>query len=174
MSKCSKQLLAAVLLIVAGVGAAHAEIIDRLMAVVDGQALTLSDVNAASMLKLLTPEANRPDPTMAILDRLIERTLIIGEVDRYQPPEPAPEEIDRRYSAVVQRAGGDADLQRIFVDTGMTADQLRRWVRDDLRMDTYFNQRFGTTDPSRDRMIADWVSGLRRRADVTVVYVAPS
>jgi hypothetical protein len=40
-------------------------------------------------------------------------------------------------------------------------------------MDTYFNQRFGT-GASRAEMIDDWVQGLRRRADVTVLYVAPS
>ena len=157
-----------------GLSPVRAEIIDRLMAVVNGEVLTLSDVNAAAMLNLLTPETGRPDATSAVLDRLIERALIIGEVDRYQPPEPAPEEIEKRYNAVVGRAGGEANLQRIFADTGMTPGQLRRWVRDDLRMETYFNQRFGTTDPAREKTIAEWVSGLRRRADVTVVYVAPS
>ena len=169
MKKC---VVAAVLMIAMAAASARAEIIDRLMAVVNGQALTLSDVNAAFLLKLLTPETNGPDVVSGILDRLIERDLIIGEVDRYQPPEPAPEEVEKRYSAVAQRAGSEANLQKIFADTGMTADQLRRWVRDDLRMETYFNQRFGTTDPSRAKMIADWVSGLRRRADVTVLYLA--
>lgn len=174
MRKRAVLVVVAAIAIAASAVPAHAEIIDRIMAVVNGQALTLSDVNAASMLQLLTPETNRPDATSAVLDRLIERTLIIGEVDRYQPPEPAPEEIDRRYNIVVQRVGAESNLQRIFADTGMSADQLRRWVRDDLRMETYFNQRFGTTDPSRAKMIADWISGLRRRADVTVLYVAPS
>lgn len=167
-------MLVALALIVTVAAPARAEIIDRLMAVVNGEVLTLSDVNAAAMLKLLTPEAGRPDAASAVLDRLIERTLIVGEVDRYQPPEPAPEEIEKRYNAVAARAGGEAGLQRMLAATGMTADQLRRWVRDDLRMETYFNQRFGTADPSRAQAIADWVSGLRRRADVTVVYVAPS
>jgi len=169
-----RAVLVAIAAMIVAPSLARAEIIDRIMAVVNGQPLTLSDVNAASMLQLLTPETNRPDRTSAVLDRLIERTLIIGEVDRYQPPEPAPEEIDRRYNVVVQRVNGESNLQKIFTDTGMTADQLRRWVRDDLRMETYFNQRFGTTDPSRGKMIVDWVSGLRRRADVTVLYVAPS
>jgi hypothetical protein len=166
-------LIALAAIVIAGLPA-RAEIIDRIMAVVNGQPLTLSDVNAASMLQLLTPETNRPDATSAVLDRMIERTLIIGEVDRYQPPEPAPEEIEKRYNVVLQRVNGESNLQKIFADTGMTADQLRRWVRDDLRMETYFNQRFGTTDPSRARAIADWVTGLRRRADVTVLYVPPS
>jgi parvulin-like peptidyl-prolyl isomerase len=167
----AKLIAAAALVAVASV--ARADIIDRVMAVVAGQPITLSDVNAASELKLVTPDPSQGDPVAATLDRLIRRTLIIGEVDRYQPPEPAPEEIDRRYAAVVERVGGEAALQRVFTLTGMTADQLRRWVRDDLRMDTYFNQRFGT-GASRAEMIDDWVQGLRRRADVTVLYVAPS
>lgn len=153
---------------------ARAEIIDRVMAVVAGQPITLSDVNAAAQLQLVTPEPNEPDPVAAVLDRLVQRTLIVGEVDRYEPPEPAPEEIDRRYASITQRAGGDAALQHVFAVTGMSADQLRRWIRDDLRIATYFNQRFGTTDPSRVQMIDEWIRGLRRRTNVTVLYVGRS
>jgi hypothetical protein len=162
--------IAAVVMVTA---VARAEIIDRVLAVVAGQPVTLSDVNAASALDLVIPEPGKTDKVGAVLDRLIERLLILGEVDRYQPPEPSPEEIDRRYAGIAQRVGGEAGLQHAFSTTGMTADQLRRWIRDDLRMETYFNQRFGTTDPSRGPMIDDWVRGLRRRADVTVLYVAP-
>ena len=173
MTKLSKRAwVTAVAVIVLVAAPARAEIIDRVMAVVSGEPITLSDVNAAAILRLVTPESAQTDPVSAVLDRLIQRTLVLGEVDRYQPPEPAPEEIDRRYAAIVQRAGGDAALQHVFAVTGMTPDQLRRWLRDDLRIETYFNQRFGTTDPSRGQMIAEWLRGLRRRADVTVLYVA--
>ena len=173
MTRMDKVRVVAALMAVAIAATARAEIIDRVLAVVAGQPVTLSDVNSAATLKLVIPAPNQTDPVGGVLDRLIERTLILGEVDRYQPPEPAPEEIDRRYAGLAQRVGGDAALQRIFSVTGMTSDQLRRWIRDDLRMETYFNQRFGTTDPSRGRMIDEWVRGLRRRADVTVLYVAP-
>jgi hypothetical protein len=165
--------VAAAVLLIGIAATARAEIIDRVLAVVTGQPVTLSDVNAAAALKLVIPAADQTDAVGGVLERLIERTLILGEVDRYQPPEPAPEEIDRRYAGLAERVGGDTALQRIFSVTGMTSDQLRRWIRDDLRMETYFNQRFGTTDPARGRMIDDWVRGLRRRADVTVLYVAP-
>jgi uncharacterized protein (UPF0262 family) len=149
----------------------RAEIIDRVMAVVAGQPITLSDVNAAAELQLVTPEPAETDPVAAVLDRLVQRTLVVAEVDRYQPPEPAPEEIDRRYASITERVGGDAALQHVFAVTGMSADQLRRWIRDDLRIATYFNQRFGNTDPSRIQMIDEWVRGLRRRANVTVLYL---
>jgi hypothetical protein len=162
--------MGAIAILTAG-ASARAEIIDRVLAVVAGQPITLSDVNAASSLKLVIPDNGRADPIAGVLDRLIQRTLILGEVDRYQPPEPAPEEIERRYAGIVQRAAGEDGLRHVFTVTGFTADQLRRWIRDDLRTETYFNQRFGTTDPARGRMIDDWVRGLRRRADVTVLYV---
>ena len=161
--------VAAVLLTAAAT--ARGDIIDRVLAVVAGQPITLSDVNAASALQLVTTDPAAKDRIGAVLDRLIERTLVIDEVDRYQPPEPAPEEIDRRYTAIEQRAGGAAALAHTLAVTGMTADQLRRWVRDDLRIDTYFNQRFGTTEPVRTQSRNEWLRGLRRRAEVTVLYI---
>src|SRR5690348_2980162 len=128
MTKLRKILGLVALVVLAMAASVHAEIIDRVLAVVGGQPVTLSDVNAASTLKLVIPGADQTDPVGAVLDRLIERTLILGEVDRYQPPEPAAEEIERRYAGIAQRVGGDAGLQRVFSVTGMTPDQLRRWI----------------------------------------------
>jgi hypothetical protein len=54
----------------------------------------------------------------------------------------------------------------------MREAQLRSHIRDDLRSVTYINQRFGESDPAaRETLIAEWVAGLRRRADVTVLYL---
>lgn len=150
-----------------------ADIIDRLLAVVAGQTVTQSDLNAVRMLQLLPAPASG-DPVGGYLDEMIDRDLMLTEVDRYVPPEPAPEEIDRHLAQVRERAGGDAALQHTLTVTGMTMDQLRRWIRDDLRIQTYLNQRFGTSDPTaRARLVSEWVAGLRRRTDVTVLYIAP-
>ena len=56
--------------------------------------------------------------------------------------------------------------------TGMTRERLRRLIRDDLRIETYLNQRFGTNPNlvERSSAIASWIAELRRRADVTVLY----
>ena len=174
MCHCAAVML---VLVVCGAGLS-AEIIDRILAVVDSQPITLSDVNAVRLLRLLpdAPAAADPgapaDQTAALLDRLIDRALVLTEVDRYQPPEPAAEEIDRRVAAVETAAGGPDALQRAMQVTGFSRDQLRRWVRDDLRIDTYLNQRFGTSDPSaRPRAMIEWLRGLRRRSDVNVLYL---
>lgn len=143
--------------------------IDRLMAVVGGQPITLSDVNAALQFGLVDVPPNAPDRVRAALDRLIERSLILAEVERYQPPEPEPVEITIRMDQLQQRAGSAGAFDRALAITGTTRDELRRYIRDDLRIATYLNQRFGDT-PERPKAIADWLAELRRRAEVTVLY----
>ena len=149
-----------------------ADIIDRIMAVVGSQPLTLSDVTTATEFRLVDVPGGTPDPTGFVLDRLIDRTLMLIDVDRFQPPEPDPSEISVRIDALQARAGSPAAFEAQLAVTGTTRDQLRRYVRDSLRMDTYVNQRFSTlVDPNeRAAAIASWISDLRRRAQMTVLY----
>lgn len=159
--------------LVACASAAHAEVIDRILAVVSGQPVTLSDVTAARQLGLVDPPPGTGDPVVFVIDRLIDRTLMLAEVDRFQPPEPDPGEITTRVNALERRAGSAAAFDKALAVTGTTREQLRRQIRDDLRMATYLNQRFGAADPDgRSAAIASWAADLRRRADVTVLYRA--
>ena len=68
----------------------RAEVIDRVLAVVAGQVITLSDVRAVSELALLVG-SNAPDALRGTLDQLIERELILTEVRRYAPPQSTPD-----------------------------------------------------------------------------------
>lgn len=154
-------LLAAALLL-------NAQTIDRLAAVVGGQPITLSDVNAALEFHLVDVPANAPNRVDAALQKLIDRSLMLTEVDRFQPPEPDPGEISTRIDALRQRAGSDTAFTRELDLVGMTLDRLRRFIRDDLRIQTYLNQRFGDS-PQRADAVAAWVGELRRRNEVTVL-----
>lgn len=167
-----KALLA--LLLVFAVRVAHADVIDRIMAVVGGQTVTLSDVTAALQFHLVEPPPGTPDPVPYAVERLIERTLILAEVERFQPPEPDPVEMTTRIDALERRAGSAAAFDTLLAMTGMTRDRLRRHIRDDLRITTYSNQRFGANTPpaEREAAIKSWVSELRRRAEVTVLTAA--
>ena len=159
-------------ILVAALALAPADIIDRIMAVVGPQPITLSEVTAAQQFHLIDVPAGTPDATGYVLDRLIERTLILAEVDRFQPPEPDPVEITVRTDQMQARAGSPAAFERALAVTGSTRDQLRRFVRDSLRIDTYVNQRFGAIagETERAAAIAAWTADLRRRAQITVLY----
>ena len=184
---------------------AHAEIIDRILAVVDGAIIMQSDV-ALAMRLAMVPASAAPDSTTAALDALIERRLILAEVDRYAPPDPPEAEVDRHLAEIRTRAGSKFDTT--LAECGISLEQLRRQLRDDLRIEAYLMQRFGSMQPSDEEILAyyrdhqaaytnngvvlplndvreavkaaiitekrnatirDWVTGLRRRANVNVL-----
>ena len=95
-AKCTLQIL---LLIGIASACARAETIDRVLAVVAGQLITLSDVTAAADLGLQAADG-AADPVRAVLSKLIDRELILAEVDRYAPAEPAADEVDREVERV--------------------------------------------------------------------------
>lgn len=199
------QRLLVIAALVLGAGIPRAEVIDRILAVVDGALITQSDATAAIRLGLVRGPG---DPLADVLDRLIERQLVLREVDRYAPPDPAEAEVERGLAGIRARAGSPEQVEAILLQTGIGLEQLRQLVRDDLRIESYLQQRFGAVQPTeeeilqyyrehaaefsqggvvrpleqahdvvraalvaarREATIRDWVTDLRRRADVNVV-----
>lgn len=128
----------------------RAEIIDRIFAVVDGALIMQSDVAVAMRLGRV-PSAGASNPVAAALDSLIERRLMLAEVDRYAPPDPPDADVDRHVADIRARAG--AEFETILVQSGIAVDQLRREVRDDLRIDAYLQQRFGAALPTEEEIL---------------------
>jgi hypothetical protein len=143
--------------------AQSAILVDRTLALVGGRTITLSDARTAVALGLVEgATVNR-----AVVDRLVDRELMLREADRYGPPEPTPAAIDARLADVRTRAGTEADLTRVFEAGAFSESRLRAWVRDDLRVAAYLRQRFAA-DERREDLIADWVADLRRRTEIMV------
>ena len=153
----------------------RAEIIDRVFAVVNGAILTQTDVFGAMAFGLVDAQPSRSgsaDPIEAALDQLIDRELVLAEVNRYAPPEPSEESIAARADTIRERFQSAEAYQKAMASTGYTEERIRAAARDALRIETYFDQRFGAAVQPVDRqiLIADWKAGLRRRADVTIQY----
>ena len=143
------------------------ELIERTLAIVAGQAITRADVQTARALALV----NAADDTAAI-ERLVERTLILREVERYAPPEPEEAAIEQRLRELRDRLGAQ-ELPKLLSLGGFTEARLRAWIRDDSRIASYLNQRFaiaGVGGQTRDDLIADWVADLRRRTPVVELW----
>jgi len=98
----------------------------------------------------MAPSSAGPDLMAVPLDALIERRLVLEEVDRYAPPDPVDADVDRRLAEIRARAGSAFDV--ILRESGISVEQLRRQVRDDLRIDAYLLQRFGAMQPSDDEV----------------------
>ena len=156
-------MLMSVLIVSTLVGQAP-ELVDRTLAIVAGRTVTLSDARTALALGLVDGAAVDAD----VVQRLVDRELMLREVDRYDPLEPTAERIDERLAAARAVAGGEDGLARVLRDGGFAERRLRAWIRDDLRVEAYLQQRFAM-DERRQDLIADWLSDLRRRTPVTLI-----
>jgi hypothetical protein len=148
----------------------RADTIDRVLAVVAGQLITLTDVTAARDLGLQTAD-DAADPIRAILTKLIDRELILAEVDRYAPPEPGAEAVDREVARVRARFPSVEAFEATLQRSGIDEKHLRETVRQDLRVEAYLNQRFTSAGDRRQQSIDEWMAGLRRRGDVIDLYL---
>jgi len=171
MAKSAKRMTAllCVLALLCGLRAS-AETLDRVLAVVSGQVILLSDVTAARELGLQTADG-ASDPIRVLLDKLIDRELVLAEVDRYAPPEPAAAAIDRGVASVRDRFPSRQAFAATLERSGIDENHVREIVRQDLRAVAYLNQRFATAGERRAQLINDWMAGLRRRADVIDLYL---
>jgi hypothetical protein len=185
------------------------QMLDRVLAVIEGSPITLSDVNAAVRMGLVPAPASKTDPEREALDSVIDRRLQLIEVNRYLPPEPPAAAIDARLAETRQRFQTAEGFDAALKESGLTPADLRAAVRDSLRIASYLEQRFGAgyqpgedevlayyraneatftrdgvrlpyneaRDDARRRLMAsrtstlvrDWITGLRRRVDVTIV-----
>jgi hypothetical protein len=150
---------------------ASTETIDRVLAVVSGSLITLSDVNAAHDLGLVTPGPSA-DPIRVVLSGLIDRGLELAEVERYAPPEPKAEDVDREVQKVRARFQSQDAFDAVLARSGIDLQHLRQTLREDLRIRAYLEQRFPPNDERRQQLLDDWIAGLRRRGEVVDLYVA--
>ena len=126
-------------------------LIDRVLAVVEGQVIMLSDVRAFLDLRLIAP----PDATdhAPVLTALIERQLILDEAARYLVEAPPSDEVDARLADVVGRVGGAKVFGERLLGVGFTVDDLRQVLRDDLRIERYLARRFvSARQPTEDEV----------------------
>lgn len=138
------------------------ELIERTLAIVGGQVITLADTRAATSLGLIEI-GKSPDPVDSATTVLVERELILREVQRYAPPEPTDSAIDTRVDSVRQRFPDAAALTRTLEATGFSEIRLRAWVRDDLRIQAYLAQRFAAAGVPTEQEIS--LAYTSRRAE---------
>ena len=179
---------AVVSLLFALCSSSSAEIIDRVLAILPGQIITQTDVQAALDLGLV--EAPEGSDRIGIgLSAVIDRVLMLNEVRRVIPAEPSATAVDARVARIRQRFESPAALAHVLAARGIDEAILRIYAADDLRLASYLEERFSAAsqptdeevrqagDGSRQRLaderrrtlVGAWTSELRRRADVTVL-----
>lgn len=134
----------------AAVPLAGQTLLDRVVARVNGTVILLSDVRAAVIFGLIEGPA---DSELAV-EETVQRALLVEEVNRFPPPEPAAEAVDAELERLRVRAG--TSLEDVERGTGLSADNVRLLARDRLRIQGYVDQRFGLTVPLTDEQVLEY------------------
>jgi parvulin-like peptidyl-prolyl isomerase len=140
------------------------EVLDRTLAIVGGQPVTLSDARAAMVLGLIEPE-KAADPIPGIALKLVDRELILREVQRYAAAPPSESAVDARLAAIAARFADAAAMTRALDASGLSAARLRAWVRDDLKTEAYLTQRFASASTPTDAEIARYYAQVKATFD---------
>jgi len=155
----------AVVLILGAAVSGHAQLLDRVLARVDGQAVLLSDVRLARAVGIGSVRAE--DDDLTALRRLVDRQLTVAEVLRNQPPASDRAAIMRGVAELVTRAGGQAAATAALRAAGVPQNYLERLAQETAWVDAYTRQRFGADLAAPAR--AAWARDLRRRGRIECV-----
>jgi hypothetical protein len=151
------------------------ELLERTLAIVGTQVITLSDARAAIRLGLV--EAGSTADPASVTQLLVDRELVLREVQRYAPPAPSDSAVDARIDEIRQRMVTTGDWTRTFEETGFTEVRLRAWVRDDLRTVAYLAQRFASASTPTDAEVSALFTQQRvefERTGTTFEQAAPA
>jgi hypothetical protein len=128
-------------LVSGGAALSAQQLIDRVLARVGTNPVTMTDVRIAVELGLV--DVSGENQQAAALDRTIDRQLQLNEVARFTPPEPPPAAVAEEVAAMKMRAG--TGLSALITATGLDEARLQQLARETLRIRAYVAQRFGTT-----------------------------
>ena len=117
-----------VLLLIQSPVKASGEIIDRIVAVVDGHIITLSDIRAERAMRQVLGEPV-PKDDRELLDELIDQHLIHPQLELFREVDPTPAEIDARLAEIKDR-------------NGLSEADIRASLREHIHTERYFDQRF--------------------------------
>lgn len=113
------------------------QLLDRVLAVVEGTTITQSDVRAMRGLGVV-----RGATESESLEEAIDRQLLLYEVQRFPPPEPAAADVEREAARL---RGAAPDLPVLMRTTGLDDFRVLEMARETLRIAGYLEQRFGTS-----------------------------
>ena len=113
--------------------------VDRVLAVVNGEPITYSEVLEAIALM---PGATPPPTVDDALERLIDARLMEHEARRYLQEPPSEEESEATLRALMDRFATPEDYRATLRRLGVAEDYLRKRIQRELIVDRYVDRRF--------------------------------
>ena len=120
------------------------EIVDRIVARIEGDIITLSEVRELGAFQQLAGRAAARDE-VGLLRELIEQWIVTNDAAAARFPQPAPAEVDREIAALAQHAGAPEAFEARLAALALTPAALRRLVERELYLERYLDYKFRPT-----------------------------
>ena len=150
------------LLLLVSTVARAAELVDRVLAVVSGTIITLSDVRAAIELGFVDTRDAR-DPVGVALTQLIERRLVLDEALRYETAEPDMVSVEAMLLWARRRFPSESDWEAAKRRMGFTDDGIRAMAAEILRAEQYVDRRYEAQPAPSDAELQAYFDRHRTR-----------
>jgi peptidyl-prolyl cis-trans isomerase SurA len=121
---------------------AHAELVDRIVAIIDRDVVTLSEAEQAGEIARARTGASEPEPLISIVERLIESRLVEREVERFTGEPVSPELVDGALREVRDRFSSETAFREMLAGSGLSEEELRATLRRQIGVARYLEQRF--------------------------------
>jgi hypothetical protein len=122
-------------------GLSHAQdVIDRIVARVETDIILLSDVRQLSRYQVFLDGKAQSDED--ILNRLIDQWIVRSEASVARFPQPSDEDVNRSIERLKRSFSSPEEFQLRQKNSGLTEDDIRRFVRAQLYLSNYLDSRF--------------------------------
>ncbi len=122
-------------------GRSHAQdVIDRIVARVETDIILLSDVRQLNRYQVFLDGKAQTDED--ILNRLIDQWIVRSEAGVARFPQPSDEDVNRSIERLKRSFSSPEEFQLRQKNSGLSEDDIRRFVRAQLYLSNYLDSRF--------------------------------
>jgi peptidyl-prolyl cis-trans isomerase SurA len=120
---------------------AAAVLLDKILAVANGEVLTLQDFeDHLALRRIFQPSAVEGDRDRAF-QRFVDQTLIRQEALRTRIVEVEDAEVTQQLHAVGQQPARQAELGKLIQERGLSLNRVRTWLRQQLVAEAFIDRR---------------------------------
>jgi hypothetical protein len=129
-------------------------VVDRIVARVDTDIILLSDVRQLSHYQTFLD--GKPQSDADILNRLIDQWIVRSEAGVARFPQPSDEDVSRSIERLKRSFSSPEEFQARQKQSGITDEEIRRFVRAQLYLSNYLDSRFRPSIQIDDKAIEDF------------------
>jgi hypothetical protein len=130
------------------------EVIDRIVARVETDIILLSDVRQLSHYQAFLDGKAQTDSD--ILDRLIDQWIVRSEAGVARFPQPSEDDVNRSIERLKRSFSSPEEFQARQKQSGITDDEIRRFVLAQLYLSNYLDSRFRPAIQIDEKAVEDF------------------